>query len=79
MAPVPPLATVSLLTRLRVPSPAAWLKRFVDDAVVEKKLVVVALAKVVLPVNAFVPLNVLLSARSVELAADPSRIGQARP
>lgn len=41
VAPVPPFATVSALPRVRVPIVANCEKRFVDDAVVEKKLVVV--------------------------------------
>ncbi len=48
---------------------AVCAKRFVLDAVVEKKLVLVALAKVVAPVNELVPENVLLLESRVELAA----------
>ena len=44
---------------VKVPKDADWEKRLVDDAVVEKKLVEVAEARVVLPVKALVLLKVL--------------------
>ena len=51
------------------PSEAVCEKRFVDDAVVEKMVVVVAFASVVAPEKVFVPENVLLFASSVDDAA----------
>ena len=62
--PVPPLPTASAVPSESDPNDAACAKRFVLDAVVEKKFVEVALVKVVLPEN------VLLLARSVDEAAE---------
>ena len=83
VAPVPPLLTVSVPAEstppdadtapenepiLSEPSDATCEYRFVDDAVVEKKLVVVALVAVRIP-NPLTPENVLLFARRVDDAA----------
>ena len=67
--PVPPLATPSVLANVIDPKDALCANRLVDDAVVENRFVVVALASVVLPVNEFTPENVLLFARRVDDAA----------
>ncbi len=58
------------MTTPRVVFPAVRdvVKRFVEDAVVEKKLVEVAFESVVFPEKVFDPENVLLSERSVEEA-----------
>ena len=48
VAPVPPFATVRAFPRVSVPTVASWEKRFVDDAVVENRLVVVAFVIIVL-------------------------------
>ena len=48
-APVPPFATVRAFPRVRVPIVASCEKRFVDDAVVEKRFVVVAFVIMVFP------------------------------
>lgn len=74
VAETTPLALVERIAlvmngRLSDPSDAVCAKRLVDDAVVLKRLVVVALASVVLPVKLLVPEKVLLLARSVEEAA----------
>ncbi len=70
VALLPPFAMESALPRFRDPMEAVCAKRFVLDAVVEKKLVLVALAKVVLPLKELVPLKVLLFESNVELAAE---------
>ena len=62
-APVPPFAILRSFARLSDPKDAAAAKRLVLDAVVLKRLVLVAFAKVLFPVH------VLLLARSVEEAA----------
>ena len=49
--PVPPLAIERSLTRLRVPRDAVCAKRFVEEAVVEKRLVVVAFPKMLPPLQ----------------------------
>ena len=50
-APVPPFGTVRAFPNVSVPRVASWEKRLVELAVVEKRLVVVAFARVVLPVT----------------------------
>jgi hypothetical protein len=49
--PVPPLLTARAFSNVRVPMLANCEKRFVDEAIVEKRSVVVALASVVLPLT----------------------------
>jgi hypothetical protein len=67
----PDTLSVVKLMRLAasVPNDAVVAKRFVLEAVVEKKFVDVALASVVFPEKVVAPENVLLLARSVEDAA----------
>ena len=61
-------AVVVPVPRIKLPNDALWEKRLVDDAVVEKSVVVVALVKT------FLPEKVLLSPRSVEEADDPATV-----
>ena len=56
---------------VRKPIVPALEKRFVEEAVVAKKVVEVALPKVTFPVNVLAPLHVLVSERSVEEAELP--------
>ena len=51
VAPVPPEVIGRAVESARVPSVAVCAKRFVDDAVVEKRFVVVAFASVVSPLT----------------------------
>jgi hypothetical protein len=69
--PVPPFATPRAVARFKLPKFANCEKRFVDEAVVEKKLVEVALPSVTLPEKVVVPEKVLLSMRSVVEAELP--------
>ncbi|KKU77041.1 MAG: hypothetical protein UY04_C0064G0007 [Parcubacteria group bacterium GW2011_GWA2_47_7] len=72
VAPVPPCATGSALVSARLPNCAALAKRFVEEAVVEKRMLVVAFARVVFPVTPSVPATARLPALSkVEVALPP--------
>ena len=62
------MIAVSAVPRLSESNDAFCAKRFVDEAIVLKKVVLVALPKVVAPVKVLLPLNVLLFARR----ADPN-------
>ena len=73
MANVPRPVLVSVPRRLSVPNCAVCAKRFVLEAVVEKRLVVVALASVVLPVTPSVPATERLPAESNVLVAVPPK------
>ena len=66
---VPPIPMPRAVARFKEPRVALAAKRFVLDAVVEKKLVEVALAKVVAPVKLVTPEKVLLFPSKVEEAA----------
>ena len=56
---------------VREPIVPALEKRFVEEAVVAKKVVEVALPKVTFPVKVLAPLHVLMSERRVEDAEEP--------
>ena len=62
------MANLSSLNNIFGKANVATTSAPVKSAVVEKKLVDVAFENNVLPLNVFVPENVLLSARSVEEA-----------
>jgi hypothetical protein len=71
--PVPPEEVARAVARESEPSEPVCEKRFVDDAVVEKRFVVVAFP------NMFNPVHVLLSERSVEEAELPPPPTQVPP
>src|SRR3989344_4246643 len=73
VAPVPPLVTARALPRERVPRVAVCEKRLVEDAVVEKRFVVVAFASVVLPVTPNVPATARLPEESIVVVALPQK------
>ena len=73
MAAVPPLVIPRAFPRVRVPIVASWEKRLVDDAVVEKKLVVVpavreSVPRVERPFTVRAPIDAVLALRVVDVA-----------